>query len=1071
VDENEAGLKQPNGLAFSPSANAFYVIEQAAAPGTVSVVKLTPFGDRLDTVTIPTPVGELAAVAFDSRFGRLLMLDAARGELLSLAQGPDGGLNPAGLTRYPIGQFGVQQATAMTVDSGTGRIYFLDGTRLVAVDPTGDGGLAGATASVVDLAAASPVDPHGLALDPASGHLHVMDAATQRLYEVTAAGELVASRDLAQFNLAAVRDMLFAPSGDLTDEPEQAHLYLLNSAARGPQILEFSLAEFSAQDDAVMAAALTYQSTVIQTMVASNWSPSSPDSSGIAYLPHKNRLLVSDGEVDETVVITNTSGMTQSVNLYEGVNMWEVTLDEQPGPQWTTLVDPNTGRYSDEPTGVAFNPANNHLFITDDTGRRSVYEVNPGPDGNYGTADDAVTRFTTGTYDSSSGFGSLDPEGITYAPDLGVLFIIDGLNREIYRVAPGPNGRFNGVAPEGDDSVTHFDVEAIGVTDPEGIAYNANTGTLFIAGKNKRLLFEATTAGVLVRTIDVTGANGRHLAGLAYAPSSIDPNKMSIYVVDRGVDNGFLPDRYPNDGRVYEMTLPQIPVAVDDSATTPQGTAKIIDVAANDTDADANLDLTSVTTACSGCSTPSHGTLTNHGDGTFTYAPNAAYIGSDSFVYQICDGDALCDKATVSLSISGVNVAPVAADDSATTPQDTPKIIDVAANDTDPNGNLDPASVNTACGTCSAPSNGTLTNNGDGTLTYTPNAAYTGSDSFVYEICDSSGLCDTATVSITVNGTNDAPDAKDDNATTPDGQSVLIDVAANDTDADGNLAPASAAVSCGACTRPAHGSLTNHGDGTFTYMPDAGYVGSDTFVYQICDDGGLCDTATVTVDVTVKTTNTAPNAVADSATTVESEAVTINVAANDTDAENNLVAASAGTTCGDCVPPAHGDVTDNGDGTITYTPNPGFNGKDSFVYEICDSGPLCDIATVTVTVVADPTKNDPPVANDDSVKTDEETAIKIDVAANDTDPNDNLDPASANTACGGCSTPDPGTLTNHDDGTFTYTPKKGFSGNVTFVYQICDSDGLCDTATVTVGVTAIAVGGESIKLHLPLITR
>src|SRR5690606_20982970 len=204
---------------------------------------------------------------------------------------------------------------------------------------------------------------------------------------------------------------------------------------------------------------------------------------------------------------------------------------------------------------------------------------------------------------------------------------------------------------EGDDTVTHFDVEAIGVSDPEGIVYNHNTGTLYIAGEAKRSLFETTTTGELIRVIDVTGANGKHLAGLAYAPSSLDPDLMSLHVVDRYVDNNFLPDRYPNDGRVYEITLPQIPLAGDDSATTPQDTAKIIDVAANDSDPDDNLDPTSTNTNCNGCSTPSHGTLTNHGDGTFTYAPNAGYTGSDSFVYQICDGDALCAQATVSITV------------------------------------------------------------------------------------------------------------------------------------------------------------------------------------------------------------------------------------------------------------------------------------------------------------------------------------------------------------------------------------------------------------------------------------
>ncbi|UCG63843.1 MAG: metallophosphoesterase, partial [Deltaproteobacteria bacterium] len=97
-----------------------------------------------------------------------------------------------------------------------------------------------------------------------------------------------------------------------------------------------------------------------------------------------------------------------------------------------------------------------------------------------------------------------------------------------------------------------------------------------------------------------------------------------------------------------------------------------------------------------------------------------------------------------------VNQAPVANDDSATTPEDTPVTIDVAFNDTDPDDNLDPATANTSCPTCEQPSNGSLDNNANGTFDYMPYIGFTGTDSFVYEICDSEGLCDTAAVNISV---------------------------------------------------------------------------------------------------------------------------------------------------------------------------------------------------------------------------------------------------------------------------------------------------------------------------------
>jgi hypothetical protein len=143
---------------------------------------------------------------------------------------------------------------------------------------------------------------------------------------------------------------------------------------------------------------------------------------------------------------------------------------------------------------------------------------------------------------------------------------------------------------------------------------------------------------------------------------------------------------------------------------------------------------------------PSNGTLTNNGDGSFTYTPDPNFNGTDSFIYEICDTGVACDTATVTVNITPVNDAPVANDDSATTNEDTPATIDAAGNDTDVDGNLDPTSATVISG----PSNGTAAGNGDGSFTYTPNPDYNGTDSFDYQICDTDGACDTATVTIDV---------------------------------------------------------------------------------------------------------------------------------------------------------------------------------------------------------------------------------------------------------------------------------------------------------------------------------
>jgi len=143
---------------------------------------------------------------------------------------------------------------------------------------------------------------------------------------------------------------------------------------------------------------------------------------------------------------------------------------------------------------------------------------------------------------------------------------------------------------------------------------------------------------------------------------------------------------------------------------------------------------------------PSNGSLSGTPPG-LTYAPTENYNGSDSFTFKANDGTVDSDPATVSITVTSVNDPPVANDDSVATPEDTPVTINVVSNDTDVDGNLDQTSAEVLTG----PSDGKVQNNSDGTFTYTPNASFLGTDSFIYEVCDSGGLCDTANIAVTVN--------------------------------------------------------------------------------------------------------------------------------------------------------------------------------------------------------------------------------------------------------------------------------------------------------------------------------
>ncbi|WP_160116009.1 cadherin-like domain-containing protein [Candidatus Halocynthiibacter alkanivorans] len=298
--------------------------------------------------------------------------------------------------------------------------------------------------------------------------------------------------------------------------------------------------------------------------------------------------------------------------------------------------------------------------------------------------------------------------------------------------------------------------------------------------------------------------------------------------------------------------------------------------------------------------------------------------------------------------ITPVNMPPVAVDDPGfVTAADTPLVItsatELLGNDSDPEG--DGFSITSF----TQPTNGTLSDNLDGTFTYTPDAGFNGDDSFTYTISDGS-LTDSATVSLTVGvPPNTAPVAVDDAGFTTAEDTPLVITSAtellgNDSDPDGD------AFSITSFTQPANGMLTDNLDGTFSYTPDAGFNGGDSFTYTI-SDGSLTDSATVSVTVGAPP-NTAPVAVNDAGlVTAEDTPLMITSATellgNDSDPDGDAFSITSFTQ------PTNGTLSDNLDGTFTYTPDAGFNGGDSFTYTISD-GSLTDSATVSLTVGTPP---------------------------------------------------------------------------------------------------------------------
>ena len=323
---------------------------------------------------------------------------------------------------------------------------------------------------------------------------------------------------------------------------------------------------------------------------------------------------------------------------------------------------------------------------------------------------------------------------------------------------------------------------------------------------------------------------------------------------------------------------------------------------------------------------------------------------------------------------------------------------------------------------------GTLELKSGGSFVYIPDSGFVGLDSFTYKLCDIDSDCDDATVSITVNE-NDNPVAVNDTYT------ALVDGIIKGKMTYNDKISADGANTLKIVWVPKHGVITYFSqNGTFIYRPNVGYIGKDAFTYKLCDADGDCDAASVTLRIKDRI----PDAVDDQFLVEMDSALVGNVSINDSlsilDDENvwNLV-----------TNPLHGTVVLENDGIFTYTPIEGFTGNDTFTYILCDIDGDCDTASVSISV-SSPRPDYVPVALPDIVNIIQGSVINSTVAANDT-----LSADGGNTwfllvdAING-------TVEFESDGLFSYTPSIGFTGDDSFTYSLCDGDGDCDSAKVTV---------------------
>ncbi|EKZ9250326.1 tandem-95 repeat protein [Vibrio parahaemolyticus] len=470
--------------------------------------------------------------------------------------------------------------------------------------------------------------------------------------------------------------------------------------------------------------------------------------------------------------------------------------------------------------------------------------------------------------------------------------------------------------------------------------------------------------------------------------------------------------------QTVNFTVAPVADIVADKTTVVEDTPTIIKVLGNDTfegdDKVVSLDTNNG---------PANGTVSVNPDGSVTYSPNDNYHGADSFTYIVTSGG-VSESTTVSVDVTPVNDAPVAKDDTAITDEDTPVTIDVLPNDTDIDG--DKLSIQSA----SVPETQGKVEIVDGKLVFTPAENFHGDAEIIYTITDGA-LTDQATVNVTVNAVNDTPVVESsiaDQTLAEDFTPYTIDLNTAFSDVDNVDGELTFSVSGNSNIQVA---IVN---GIATFTPTADWNGSEALTFTATDPSG--ESVSQTVNFTV-----APVAdiVADSARVVEDTPTIIKVLGNDTFEGDDKVV-SLDTNNG----PANGTVSVNPDGSVTYTPNDNYVGKDTFTY-VVTSGGVSESTTVNVDVTP---VNDAPVAKDDIATTQEDTAVTIDVLPNDSDVDgDKLSIESA-------SVPKEQGTVEVVNGKLVFTPAENFNGDAEITYTVTDGQ-LTDEAKVTVTVNPV----------------
>ncbi|MGN5063974.1 retention module-containing protein [Aeromonas sp. 6P] len=510
--------------------------------------------------------------------------------------------------------------------------------------------------------------------------------------------------------------------------------------------------------------------------------------------------------------------------------------------------------------------------------------------------------------------------------------------------------------------------------------------------------------------------------------------------------------------------------AVDDEYTVNEDGSVSLSLLANDKAPDGGLKVVAINgvalTGGAQSIAVKDGVVEIAADGSMTFKPSKDFNGNISFDYEVEDTDGDTDSAIVNITVNNVDDLVDAVDDEYTVNEDGSVSLSLLANDKAPDGGLKVVAINGVALTGGAQSiavkDGVVEIAADGSMTFKPSKDFNGNISFDYEVEDTDGDTDSAIVNITVNNVDDLVDAVDDEYTVNEDGSVSLSLLANDKAPDGGLKVV--AINGVALTGGAQSIAVKDGvveiaaDGSMTFKPSKDFNGNISFDYEVEDTDG--DTDSAIVNITVNNVDDLVDAVDDEYTVNEDGSVSLSLLANDKAPDGGLkVVAINGvalTGGAQSIAVKDGVVEIAADGSMTFKPSKDFNGNISFDYEVEDTDGDTDSAIVNITVN---NVDDLVDAVDDEYTVNEDGSVSLSLLANDKAPDGGLKVVAINGVAltGGAQSiaVKDGVVEIAADGSMTFKPSKDFNGNISFDYEVEDTDGDTDSAIVNITVTPV----------------